>query len=196
MNVGGLSGYSAASPCSISWTNSLASSRSMRDGQRLPELFLACNCHIYFLMATYGGSPEQSPGAQRDLMGTETDVERAPGDDEQDPSTAEPDVRNLSKADLYELDLSGADLSGANLSVARLDGCDLSGALLTQADLSGAILAGANLTGADLSGANLSWADLGRANLTDANLRDANMEMTITIGTRFNNTTMPDGSTR
>lgn len=37
-------------------------------------------------------------------MGTDTTVGRAASDDDQDLSTAEPDVRNLSKADLYPVD--------------------------------------------------------------------------------------------
>ena len=72
---------------------------------REPELLVMANkCHICSARTTYGGSPEQSPGAQRDLMDTDTTVERAAGGAEQDLSPAEPDVRNLSKADLYQVD--------------------------------------------------------------------------------------------
>ena len=98
---------------------------------------------------------------------------------------------NLSGADLAGADLSGADLIEANLSAAILRGAklikaDLEGANLIKADLEGANLSGADLSGADLREADLtraalikadlSGASLDGANLTNADLREAEME--------------------
>jgi len=80
--------------------------------------------------------------------------------------------KDLSSADLTDVDLSGADLSRSVLRNADLKGADLSRATLADAVLENARLQGATLIGADLSGAVLTRADLEGADLTDVNLNE------------------------
>ena len=73
--------------------------------------------------------------------------------------------RDLTGANLSELDLSGADLNGAFMEEVDLSGADLSGA-----DLRDVVLARANLTQTKLSGARLAGANLGKARLIGTDL--------------------------
>jgi uncharacterized protein YjbI with pentapeptide repeats len=86
--------------------------------------------------------------------------------------------RDLTDADLSNLDLRGADLTGgvlarANLSGARLDGAKLSQANLAAVQAQGTSFRGADLTAANLHGASLEAADFAQATLESANLSEA-----------------------
>jgi uncharacterized protein YjbI with pentapeptide repeats len=83
--------------------------------------------------------------------------------------------RDLSSADLHDVDLSGTDLSRSVLRGADLKGADLSRATLASAVLENACLHGAALRSADLSRAALNGADLENADLTDANLNECDL---------------------
>jgi hypothetical protein len=103
--------------------------------------------------------------------------------------------RNLSNANLSEVeareinlvdvDLSGAILVDANLQGALLDGADLESATLERANLSGASLIETNLRAANLSNANLAGACLGRADLAHSNLSGANLSDTVLTDVKF-----------
>ncbi len=83
---------------------------------------------------------------------------------------------DLSSRNLVRGNLSGANLHAAKLRQTRLDYADLTGANLTEADLREASFFEADLTATDLTGARLDGTELSRA--------------------RFDQTIMPDGSTR
>lgn len=69
--------------------------------------------------------------------------------------------RDLSGADLRELNLSDADLTNLNLRGANLSHSSLERALLLESDLRATDLRGATFRGANLSSANLAGANLG-----------------------------------
>jgi uncharacterized protein YjbI with pentapeptide repeats len=83
--------------------------------------------------------------------------------------------KDLSSADLTDVNLSGADLSRSVLRNADLKGADLSRATLADAVLENARLQEATLIGADLSRAVLKRADLEGADLTDVNLNECDL---------------------
>lgn len=84
------------------------------------------------------------------------------------------DARDLTGADLSEMDLSGADLRGV-----FAESADLSRANLCGARLDNAVLANADLTGARLDGARLHAANLGRARLREITAVDADFSNAI-----------------
>ena len=117
---------------------------------------------------------------------------------------------NLSQEDLSSaVDLSyanfdHADLSrdhftpGTSLTDANLTQANLSYSLVRNARLPEVILTNANLQNASFNTDDFSHADLYGANLTgvrfdDSNLSDANLADAVMDGTKFCNTTMPDG---
>lgn len=88
--------------------------------------------------------------------------------------------RDLSYADLHDVNLQGAELQetllvGANLQNADLTAANLQYADLSLADLSSAFLYEANLYHTKLCGANLCRADLRDTNLYKADLNGANL---------------------
>jgi len=83
--------------------------------------------------------------------------------------------KDLSRADLRNVNLSGADLSRSVLRNTDLGGADLSRAKLGGAILENARLQETTLRGADLSGAVLTRADLAGADLTDVNLNECDL---------------------
>lgn len=80
--------------------------------------------------------------------------------------------RRLSMTEQYSLDLRGVNLSGADFSEFDLRGVDF-----RDADLSDAEFHNADLRSADLRGANLRGTSLWKADL---------------VGTKFNESQMPD----
>jgi len=84
------------------------------------------------------------------------------------------DARDLTGADLSEMDFSGADLRGV-----FAESADLSRANLAGAQLDNAVLANADLTGARLDGARLHAANLGQARLRDVAAIDADFSNAI-----------------
>lgn len=70
--------------------------------------------------------------------------------------------RNLTNADLRELNLSDADLTNLNLRGVNLSHSSLERALLLESDLREGDLRGANFRGANLSSAKLEGAKLGK----------------------------------
>ena len=90
---------------------------------------------------------------------------------------------NLVRADLSGANLTDANLNGARLTRAIVRGAKLNHAHLIDAILTGADLADAHLTDADLTGADLTDAYLGGAHLNDANLSSARLRGTNLVGT-------------
>ena len=83
--------------------------------------------------------------------------------------------KDLTAAQLSDVNLNYANLTNANLTDANLKFAKLTNAKLTNSKLTNAPLDGANLTNANLDGANLTNANLYFANLTDASLDGANL---------------------
>ena len=77
--------------------------------------------------------------------------------------------KDLTNADLKEINLTDQDLTGANLS----------GQDLRKVDLTSTIIRGANLSDTNLEGKNLSGMDLRGINFSNANLRDADLTDSI-----------------
>jgi hypothetical protein len=92
---------------------------------------------------------------------------------------------NFTRALFNGARLSGANLIGANFAEANLSRADLSGAYLGEPGLSGADLSGAYLIEADLTGADLISAVLAKADLTGAYLADANFSSADLSGADF-----------
>ena len=84
--------------------------------------------------------------------------------------------KDLTNADLKEINLAGQDLTGANLSGQDLRNIDLTSTIIRGANLSDTNLEGKNLSGMDLRGINFS-----NANLRDADLTDSIFSKTIQI---------------
>jgi hypothetical protein len=102
-------------------------------------------------------------------------------------------------ANLSDADLRDADLTHGHLADAIFTEADLIAAHLRYATLTDAIFFGADLRSADVRGVLASHATFTNADLTDADLRgadltDADFDGANLTGTRFCNTTMPNGS--
>ena len=76
--------------------------------------------------------------------------------------------KDLTNADLKEINLSGQDLTGANLSGQDLRKVDLTSTIIRGANLSDTNLEGKNLSGMDLRGINFSNANLRGVDFTDS----------------------------
>ena len=90
---------------------------------------------------------------------------------------------NLSRAVITQSNLAGVDFSGASLEAANLAGSNLAGASFT----------GANLRSASLVNTNLTAAGMIATDLIGANLRGARMNLVISRGARYGQTTLPSG---
>lgn len=90
---------------------------------------------------------------------------------------------NLSRAVMSQSNLAGIDFSGANLEAANMAGSNLAGASFT----------GANLRSASLVNTNLTAAGMIATDLVGANLRGARMNLVISRGARYGQTTLPSG---
>ena len=83
-------------------------------------------------------------------------------------SAIEKGQKNLSRADMSDIQMFDADLSGAELVGSDLSGCDHTHCNLRNADLTKAKITNARLWNSDLTGANLTEADLGGSDLWNA----------------------------
>jgi uncharacterized protein YjbI with pentapeptide repeats len=94
---------------------------------------------------------------------------------------------NFSHAGLNGDSLANANLRGANFSYADLSGTDLRGATLGGVAFSYAILERANLSNDNLTGENFTSANLAGTNLSNANLEDARLTGASLVGANLEN---------
>lgn len=165
-----------------------AAAREANDGRPVPEIEAMLNDPDFNAsldiqdrqaMEMYRQSVHLADPASR-LIGDEQRVAR---ESVAGAGTRDFRSRDLTGADLSQLDLQGADFTDALLESVSFAGSDLTGArfdgaVLAHADLRGAKaenarFAKANLGASDLTGANLTGADLTEAVLARATLQEA-----------------------
>jgi hypothetical protein len=103
--------------------------------------------------------------------------------------------RDLSGADLSNLDLAGFKLVGLNAEAIKLSSSNLHGGVimaanmasadLSEADLAGAVIGMSNLGGADFHGANLRGAKFQMCNLDSVDFSGADLKDTLWIASNI-----------